>query len=650
MTFAHPSLLWLMAALVPAMVLFWWWAWRQRKRLIEKFVPRRLQDALTIGLSPQRARVRAILVIGGIAFLLLALARPRYGAGSVEVTQRALDILVAIDTSRSMLAEDTGPGVSRLRRAQLAALDLARLARGDRVGLIAFAGTAFLQCPLTIDDEAFRQSVEALDTEIIPEGGTSLGAAIETATEAFKDSQDNVPVLVLFTDGEEHDESAAEAAKRAEARGLKVFTVGVGTTRGEIIRLHDENGRETYLKDDQGNVVKSSLNEALLQEVARITRAVYLPLQGARPMEELFANGLAHLPRADLESRLIQQYKERFQWPLALALLLLASEVLLPERGKVRGSARTMRLAHPTLIGPATALVLALAPLATSASPGSALRLYRKGDYQAAEREYNRLAERRPDDARLRFNAGTAALRAGDHERAVELLSETLRTSNLRLLHDAYYNLGNGLFAHGETLSEPSATQSAWEQSIQSFESALKLQPDDANARHNLDYVRQRLEELKQQQQQQQQQQNQNQDQEQNQQDKENNQQQQQKDQQQDNESQQNKDPGQSPENSASQQAKKEQPQDRNSEEPDAPQPEPEDPSDPKDQPKPGQNAPDNSPENQENATPMDPGDIAPEGQMTPRQALRLLDAAKDDEKPLPLRKQATRRSALKDW
>ena len=197
--------------------------------------------------------------------MLLALARPQWGFVWEEAKQKGLDIIIAIDTSRSMLARDVAP--NRLERAKLAAFDLMKQTKSDRLGLVAFAGTAFLQSPLTLDDQAFRQGVDALNVGIIPQGGTALSAAIHTSIEAFEKNNDNHKVLVLFTDGEDHDadtETLAAAKEAAEA-GLHIFTVGVGTKEGELLRVKDDQGNYSFIKDEDGNVVKSHLNETLLR-------------------------------------------------------------------------------------------------------------------------------------------------------------------------------------------------------------------------------------------------------------------------------------------------------------------------------------------------------------------------------------------------
>src|SRR3989454_4524790 len=325
MPFANKHLLWLLLVIPPAMVAFFWWAWRARQRLVTQFIQARLLPGLTVGISARRQRVGLAGLTVAVVCLILALARPQWGFDWEETKQRGLDIVVAIDTSKSMLAEDIAP--NRLGRAKFAALDLMQQARSDRLGLIAFAGSAFLQCPLTVDDTAFRQSLESLDVNIIPQGGTALAEAIDTALAAFKEG-DNYKALVLLTDGEDHDSGALEAAKKAAEAGLQIFTVGIGTADGELLRIKDPNGRTDYVRDEQGNVVKSHLNEDLLRDIAKATQyGIYLRLQGAKPIEILYDQGLSRLPKSEHQEKLVRRYHERYHWPLSLAAILLAIEM-----------------------------------------------------------------------------------------------------------------------------------------------------------------------------------------------------------------------------------------------------------------------------------------------------------------------------------
>jgi Ca-activated chloride channel homolog len=351
MTFASPHMLWLLLVIPPALLAFLWWSGRKRQQLLTQFIQARLLPNLTVGISVTRQKVSLGCLVLAAACLVLALARPQWGYDWEEVRQRGLDIVVAIDTSKSMLATDIAP--NRLARAKLAALELMQRAKSDRLGLIAFAGTAFLQCPLTIDDAAFRQSVESLDVNTIPQGGTAIAAAIETALTAFKEG-DNYKVLVLLTDGEDHDSGAKEAAEKAAAEGLRIFTIGIGTAEGELLRIKDAQGGSDYVRDEQGNVVKSHLDERLLQQIAGASEGgFYLPLRGAKGIDTLYDQGLSKLPKSQHQEKFVRRYHERYHWPLAAAIVLLLAEMLFPER---------KREGRPKSAPPATAAK----PLATA--------------------------------------------------------------------------------------------------------------------------------------------------------------------------------------------------------------------------------------------------------------------------------------------
>jgi len=197
---------------------------------------------------------------------------------------------------------------------------------GDRVGLVAFAGSAFLQCPLTLDYSAFAESLRAVSVGLIPKGGTSLAAAMRTGIEAFEGRGGRHAALVLITDGEDHEGDVESATREALAAGIRVFTVGVGTPNGELVEI-EIDGRKTFLKDRQGQVIKSRLNEDALRDLAVTTGGAYLFAQGpSLGLDDLYANHIAKLERRELESAMQRRYRERFQIPLAIAFLLLACE------------------------------------------------------------------------------------------------------------------------------------------------------------------------------------------------------------------------------------------------------------------------------------------------------------------------------------
>jgi Ca-activated chloride channel family protein len=316
-------------SVVPVLVALLVGAHRRRERDLAAFVAAALAAAVAPERDPRRRTIRAALVVLAVLALALALGGPMWGFRWEEVRRQGIDLVIAIDTSRSMLATDVKP--NRLARAKLAVQDLVAELHGDRVALVAFAGTAFLQCPLTLDYGAFAQSLDAIDAGIIPRGGTSLTAAIDTSLAAFEGRQGTHQALVLITDGEDNEGAVKEATKRAAERGVKVYTVGIGTTEGELIPV--ESG---YVKDRAGQVVKSRLDEEALKQVAVDTGGVYRTRPGRRSASpSSTATTSTRLRRRAVASTLEKRFEHRFQ-RLALAIDALVLEPLVGERRAAR--------------------------------------------------------------------------------------------------------------------------------------------------------------------------------------------------------------------------------------------------------------------------------------------------------------------------
>ncbi len=640
MHFEHSQILWLTALVVPLLGLFLGWAWRRRRKRVTRFIHANLVDQLTLGLSAVRRKAKLALLLGVVLLLFLTLARPKGGYELQKTETRSLDILVAVDTSRSMLATDQNP--NRLERAKLAVLDLMRLAKRDRLGLIAFSGTAFLQCPLTIDRNAFVQNVNSLSTDIIPQGGTAISEAVNEALRTFGKEEDNHKVLVLMTDGEDHESGVTDAVEKANDIGMKIFTIGLGTAEGELIQLpNPQTRRLEFLKDESGNVVKSRLNESLLRKLSTDTGAFYLPLQGADTMERLYEAGLAGLTPNRIENQLTRRYIERYQWPLGLAILLLLSEMLL---GEGRRESQKNSAAALAALG-----LLLLAPAAL-ATPADARRAMDQNEFNRALRLYEELLKDNPKDPRLHYNAGAAAYGAGDFEKARNRFNSTLASPEapLPLQQQAFYNLGNTMFRLGETTDNPDDKAKQWIDALKKYEGALKLSqqledtPEDEDAQFNTDIVKKRLEQLEQQQQQKQQgDDNQNKEnQEKNEQkqedekqegDEQKKQEQQQREKEQKQEDEEKKQ--QQQQSGQEQQEKKEEQQKQDGSNGDEKKEQP--------QPKPGEEQPD-APQPQ------------PDGKMTPEQVRQLLDNLKQQERSLiyrPVQKgKADKRGIMKNW
>ncbi len=337
MRFASPSivhLLWLLSFLGALLFFFL----RRRKAMMKRFVRSNLLEEMTVNWSWRRHRLKNILLIFVFFLSILALARPQWGYQWQEVKRKGLDILLIVDTSKSMLTQDVKP--NRLQRTKLAIMDLIKSLKGDRIGLVAFAGDAFVMCPLTTDYGGFLLSLNDLDTSIIPRGGSNLGAAIEEALKAFDQSPSKFKAIIAVTDGESLEGDPLAAAQKAKDKGIKIYSVGVGTKEGELIRIQDEQGQWGFLKDDQGNYVKSRLNENLLQRIAYTTGGAYVRSSGAQfGLDYVYQEHLSKMEKRDIEDKMEKKYFERFQIPLALALLLLLIETFMAARKMERGVA-----------------------------------------------------------------------------------------------------------------------------------------------------------------------------------------------------------------------------------------------------------------------------------------------------------------------
>ncbi|RLB95690.1 MAG: hypothetical protein DRH50_03415 [Deltaproteobacteria bacterium] len=322
-------LLWLVVLLA----IFYFWSFKKRLKTMQHFAATDLIADLTSSLDKRKQRVKVILIISAVFLIVLSFLRPQWGFHWQEVKRKGLDIIIAVDTSKSMLASDVKP--NRLERAKLAIKDFTRHLQGDRVGLIAFAGEAFLQCPLTVDYGGFLLSVDSLNVNTIPRGGTSISRAIREAIRSYEGGLKKYKVLILITDGEDHEGNPEKAAEEAKKEGLKVFCIGIGTPEGELITIMDKKGNKSFLKDSQGNVVKTRLDETTLQKIALTTGGSYIR-SGATEfgLNLIYEEKLSKMEKRELESKLAKHFEERFQIPLALAFLFLFGELFVSERKK----------------------------------------------------------------------------------------------------------------------------------------------------------------------------------------------------------------------------------------------------------------------------------------------------------------------------
>ena len=516
MSLGAPEWLWGLL-LIPLLIVLFVRAERRGLKRLQQFVSARLLPQLAGTVNRPRRIIRFGLLLLGLALAILSLAQPRWGYTFEDVKRKGLDLLIAVDTSRSMLSNDVQP--NRLERVKLAIQDLIGELQGDRVGLIAFAGRAFLQAPLTIDYDAVIEAVNDLDTKTIPEGGTNISSAITLATQSFGKSAMGNRALIIFTDGEELSGDALKTAKAAADAGVRIFTVGLGTPQGSLIPVTGDNGETSFVKDINGQVVKSKLDDKRLREVAEATDGFYLHLEnGPRSMQQVQSEGLAKMQAAEMDVRLSRRPIERYEWPLGAALIALALSILIPERKRARARgylpamqamqagvpAPARNVPHRMAGGPAKAagaaavLLMLLCSSASATAPG--ISSYQQGKFEDAYKQFQDTLKSHPQSRavdELQFDSGTAAYKLKDYNKALESFSQALLTPDTGLQTKGHYNLGNTLYQRGEMQKSDDKKLSDWTNALDHYEQTLKLDPQNKEAKENYEYVKRKIDELK---------------------------------------------------------------------------------------------------------------------------------------------------------
>ena len=334
MRFAEPNFLWALFTL-PLFLLLFIYAYHRRKKLASRFASISMLPKIATSLSPWRRAIKTSLLLLGLAFLILALARPQWGRQMEHIERKGLDVLLLQDISLSMLAEDVKP--NRLVRSRHEISAFLDTLSGDRVGLVAFSGEAQTLVPLTLDYGTVQLILRDLEPGwLLP--GTDLAAAIDKGLQMFRRSKvpSKYAVMVLMSDGEEQDAKAVEKAKEAAEAGIRIYTVGIGSKEGVPIPEPSKNGDVSYHKDRFGNIVTTHLEEKTLQDIAGITGARYFYASPGEFQLQKVLSEIQSLEKRDTSSDQVENYKDRSQIFLAIAALLFLAEALLSERGKKR--------------------------------------------------------------------------------------------------------------------------------------------------------------------------------------------------------------------------------------------------------------------------------------------------------------------------
>lgn len=497
MEFGHPQMLWALLAL-PAVALGLAWEGRRARVALAELTGLAMRDRLAPGYSWRRHLLKGALKVTALALVIVALAWPRFGSQLVKVEREGIDLVIALDTSLSMLAEDMLP--SRLERAKQEIVDLIKGLNGDRVGLVAFAGDAATLCPLTVDYDAALMFTRAVDVFVISEPGTAVEKAIDASAALFDDSQKRDRALILVTDGENHEGDPLKAALAAGERGIKIYTIGIGNPSGELIPDRGTDGSVAgYKKDQQGETVLTRLDETTLQQIATAAGGKYLPATREGLELKVLYSEISGMDRKVIKGEFVERKKERFWMFLIGALACMLLDMLIGARASVRGAQRALLHTGATLF--LFALVLPAGDVYARRVDSKKIRegnkSYAMSDYEKAHVLYQEAlgdTTRLPNDPQGAFyNQGNSVYMQGDYQRAIEMYQRSY-SEDSTLTGRMLYNRGNAFLKNGN-LGE----------AAQSYVQALQFMPDDADARHNLEVVLRLMKEQQQQQEQNQQ-------------------------------------------------------------------------------------------------------------------------------------------------
>ena len=468
--FEDPIYLYLLV-LIPILALIRFVSYRNQRKRLRKFGDPQLLKELMPDVSRFRPSVKFWLLLGALALLIVMLARPQMGTKISHEKRVGIETIIAMDISNSMLAEDVVP--SRLDRSKMMVENLVDHFSNDKMGLIVFAGDAFVQLPITSDYVSAKMFLSSIDPSMMATQGTDIARAIEMATHSFTQEEGIGKAIIVITDGENHEGGAVEAAEAAKDLGMRVYVLGVGSANGAPIPI---TGTGDYMKDRTGNTVMSALNEEMCKQVAQAGGGAYIHVENNSAAQQQLDNELDKLAKKETSTAVYSEFDEQFQAVGILAILLLILEICILDR-------RNPLLKRVTLFGRKKAVAILLLMMAMSASAQTdrqyirqGNKLFRSGDYPNAEVAYRKAIEKNPKNPQAVYNLGNALMaQKKDSAAVVQFESASKLETNPLRKAKAYHNMGVVCQSH-----------KMYGEAIEAYKNALRLNPNDDETRYNL--------------------------------------------------------------------------------------------------------------------------------------------------------------------
>ena len=495
--FEDPIYLYALVVIPVLAFIRWWMVIRQRKQL-RRFGDMELVRQLMPDVSRFRPLVKFCLLLTALALLIVMLARPQMGTKISHEKRTGIETIIALDISNSMLAEDVAP--SRLDRAKMMVENLVDHFTNDKIGLIVFAGEAFVQLPITSDFVSAKMFLSSIEPSLIETQGTDIAAAVTMATHSFTQEEGVGKAIIVITDGEDHEGGAMEAAQEAKDKGMRVYMLGIGSTKGAPIPVA---GSHDYMKDNTGATVMSALNEDMCKQVAEAGGGAYIHVENNSNAQEQLNHELDKLAKKEISSTVYSDFDEQFQAVGILVLLLLIAEICILEIKNPR--LRKIHLFSRKKV--AIILLLLMAVGAQAQSDRDYIRqgnkLFRAGKFAEAEVDYRKAIEKNAKNPQAAYNLGNALLAQKKDSAAIVQYQQAAKLeTNQKRRSYAYHNIG--VICQGHQM---------YGEAIEAYKEALRNNPNDDETRYNLELCKRQQ---KQQQQKQQQQNQQNQQQKQN--------------------------------------------------------------------------------------------------------------------------------------